>query len=111
MKLHHQIISILVSLPSLAFAQASGVLVNPTPGGGATLKDFIYLLIEIIQLVGIPVLVVVIIYAGFLLMTAGDNEQQRTKGKMWVVWVLIGATIILGAQVIADMIYGTASAF
>lgn len=87
------------------------MLANPAPGAGATLKDFIYLLIEIVQLVGIPMLVVAIIYAGFLLMTAGGNEQQRTKGKMWVVWVFVGAAIVLGAQVIADMVYGTASAF
>ena len=56
-------------------------------------------------------LVIAIIYAGFLVVTSGGNEQQRTKGKMWVIWVLIGASIVLGAQVIADMVYGTASAF
>lgn len=105
------IVSSLAFLPYIVSAQAPGTLANPTPGGGATLKDFIDLLIEIIQLVGIPALAVAIIYAGFLLMTAGDNEKQRTKGKMWVIWVLVGAAIVLGAQVIADMVYGTASAF
>ena len=98
-------------MPYFAHAQAPVHLSNPTPGGGATLKDFIYLLIEIIQMVGVPALVIAIIYAGFLLMTAGDNEQQRTRGKMWVVWVLVGAAIVLGAQVLADVAYGTASAF
>lgn len=110
MNLRHQII-ITFFIPLFVSAQAPGTLVNPTPGGGATLQDFINLLIQIIQLVGIPMLAMAIIYAGFLLMTAGDNEQQRTKGKMWVVWVLVGATIVLGARVISDMIYGTASAF
>ena len=51
-------------------------LSNPTPGGGATLQDFIALLIEIIQAVGIPALVLAIIYSGFILLTAGGNEQQ-----------------------------------
>lgn len=109
MKLHHQIILVLLSLPHAVFA--AGTLANPTPGGGATLQDFIYILIEIIQMVGIPMLVVAIIYAGFLLMTAGDNETQRTKGKMWIVWVVVGAAIVLGAQVLADMVYTTAGAF
>lgn len=62
-------------------------------------------------MVGIPSLVVAIIYAGFLLVTAGDNEQQRTRGKMWVIWVVVGAAIVLGAQVFADMVYTTAGAF
>lgn len=87
------------------------LLNNPAPGAGATMQDFIYLLIEIMQLIGIPVLTVAIIYSGFLIVTAGGNEEQVTKGKKYVLWTLVGATIILGASVIADFIYGTASAF
>lgn len=86
-------------------------LSNPAPGAGTTLQDFIYLLIEIMQLIGIPVLVMFIIYSGFLIVTAGGNEEQVTKGKFWVLWTLVGATIILGAKVIADFVYGTALLF
>jgi|GEM_PF-3032432 len=87
------------------------LLSNPAPGAGATMQDFIYLLIQIMQLVGIPMLAIFIIYAGFLIVTAGGNEDQITKGKMWVLWTLVGATIILGAKVIADFVYGTALLF
>ena len=94
----------------LASAQGAK-LTNPAPGAGATMQDFIYLLIEIIQLIGIPVLTVCIIYAGFLFVTAGGSEEQVTKAKGWIFWTLVGATIILGSRVIADVVYGTASAF
>ena len=110
MNIYRYFFLILLTYPLWSFAQAT-TLNNPTPGGGATLKDFIYLLIEIVQLVAVPALVVAIIYAGFLIITAGGDEKQLSTGKMWVVWVLVGAAVVLGASVIADVVYGTASAF
>ena len=104
------ICSIIAVLPTFVWAQGAK-LTNPAPGAGATMQDFIYLLIEIIQLIGIPVLTVCIIYAGFLFVTAGGSEEQVTKAKGWIFWTLVGATIILGSRVIADVVYGTASAF
>ena len=95
-------------IPASLFATT---LDNPAPGAGYTLQDFIYLLLDIVQLVGIPVLVVCIIYAGFLLMTAGGDESQVTKGKTVVLWTLVGAAIIIGAKVIAAFIAGTVATF
>ncbi len=99
-----------LALTSFASA-AAGKLAQPAPGAGATLQDFIYLLISIIQAVGTPVLVVCIIYAGYILVTAGGNEEKVTKGKIWIFWTLIGAAIIVGANVIAGMIFNTAALF
>jgi len=95
--------------PLLAFGQTT--LNNPTPGGGATLQEFILLLVDIIQLIGMPILVVCLIYGGFLFVSASGNEDQLTKAKMWVLWSIVGATIILGARVIANVVFGTASLF
>ena len=82
--------------PGFAFAQpVIDRLAPPTPGGGATLQEFIALLIEIIQSVAIPALALSIIYAGFLFVTARGNEAQLTKAKTWLVWTLVGAAIIL----------------
>lgn len=86
-------------------------LANPTPGGGSTLREFILLLISIIQLVGTPMLVVAIVWVGYLLVTAGENEKQITDAKRGIFWTLIGAAIILGATVIANFISGTIDLF
>jgi hypothetical protein len=95
-----------------AFAQwAPKLLHNPAPGAGATMQDFVGLLIEIVQAVGIPILAVCLIYAGFLMVTASGNEAQVTKAKLWIFWTLVGALIILGAAAIANMVYGTATLF
>ena len=97
---------------SLASAACpAGKLCPPVTAIGSSLKDFIYLLISIIQAVGIPALVVFLIYAGYLLVSAGDNEEQVTKSKTYIFWTIIGAAIILGAQVIADLVFNTAALF
>jgi hypothetical protein len=56
-------------------------------------------------------LTVAIIYSGYLLLSAGGNEAEVTKAKTWILWTLVGAAIILGAQVIADMVFDTAALF
>ncbi len=110
MNIFYSLIAFAIFVPSRVFAQCpAGKLCNPTPGGGATLSDFVYLLLEIVQSVGIPVLVLCIIYSGFLLVTAGGDEAQTTKAKGWIFWTLIGGAIILGATVIAGFIGGTVS--
>jgi hypothetical protein len=103
----------LLVAPVYAFALSapSITLGNPAPGAGSTLEDFVYLLIDIVQWVGLPLLALCIIYAGFILVSAGGNEQQITKGKLWILWTLVGAAIVLGARVIADIVFGTASVF
>lgn len=102
----HIIIPSLLLLPIIALAQFVK-LDNPTPKGGASLKEFIDLLITILQSVLIPVLVVLMIYAGYQLVTAGGNEQQVEKAKLWILGTLVGAAIVLSAHVIADLIYNT----
>ncbi len=101
-------------LPLFALAELTSpttLLSNPAPGAGTTLQDFVNLLITIVQWVVLPVLALSIVYAGFMLVSAGGNEDQITKGKTWILWTLVGAAIILGAHVIADVIFGTASNF
>ena len=104
------LIGLIILLPaSRVYAQL--LLTNPAPGAVSTMSDFIYLLIQIIQLIGTPILVCAIVYAGFMMVTAGGNEEQVRKSKVWILWTLVGAAIILGARSLADMVYGTASLF
>ncbi|OGZ06949.1 MAG: hypothetical protein A2942_01290 [Candidatus Lloydbacteria bacterium RIFCSPLOWO2_01_FULL_50_20] len=106
--------TVVLLFPAIVFAQLpqpTVTLSNPAPGAGSTLQDFVYLLIEIIQWVALPILALCIIHAGFILVSAGGNEEKITKGKLWVIWTLVGAAIILGSRVVANIIFGTASVF
>ena len=107
-KIRNAFIATVSLAPLFAYAQT---LRNPTPGGGLTLEEFVLLLVDIVQLVTTPILAVCLIYGGFQFLTAGGNEEQISKSKQWIVWTLVGATIVLGARVIAQAVFGTAASF
>jgi peptidoglycan biosynthesis protein MviN/MurJ (putative lipid II flippase) len=50
------------------------------------------------------VMVVIIIYAGFLYMTAGGDEGQVKKAKQWIVNSIIGLALILLAYSITSFV-------
>lgn len=72
-----------------------------------TLQEFFTALLEVIVLIGIPVVVLAIIFVGFLFVTAQGNEQKISSAKRALVWTLLGALLILGAQVLATAVEGT----
>jgi hypothetical protein len=97
---------------------------NPNDGGGATsqqtsfarlqnpiaydnIPDVIRQLITIVFIIGVPLVALAIIYAGFLLVTAGGDQNKLTKGKQALLAGVLGGAILLGAWVIAEAIQGT----
>ncbi|EKD93733.1 MAG: hypothetical protein ACD_28C00071G0004 [uncultured bacterium] len=52
--------------------------------------------------------VVVIIYGGFLYVTAGGEEEQANKGKKSVTYAVIGIIIVLGSYAIVNTLVGAA---
>lgn len=53
---------------------------------------------------GIPFVVIFMIIAGFMFVTARGNEEQLTKAKTMLWWTIIGAAIIIGASIIVKAI-------
>jgi hypothetical protein len=56
-----------------------------------------------LSLLGIVVLVI-IIYGGFLWMTAGGNDDRVSEAKKWIFGGIIGLAIILSAYAIAQFV-------
>lgn len=50
--------------------------------------------------------IVIIIYAGYLWMTAGDNSEQIKKAKQWLINGVIGLAIISTAYAITSFVIG-----
>ncbi len=72
------------------------------------LYDFIKTIInEILIPIGGVIAVLMIMYAGFLYVTARGNQAQITKAHEALLYSAIGAAILLGAWVIAGAIEGT----
>ena len=57
----------------------------------------------ILGLLGV-ILVVIVVYAGFLWMTAGGDPEQVKKSKAWLTNAIIGLIIILAAYAITDFV-------
>ena len=111
---------LLLGITSVAYAApASGcqpgqsTYCNPISLPGAdgtpikTIPEFLLALVDIVFLFGMPIIVLFIIYAGFLFVTAGDNESQISKARTTIFWTLIGAAVLIGAKVIAMAIQTT----
>ncbi len=77
------------------------------PGREVTEETLITYIGKIIQLalsfVGI-ILFLVILYGGFLWMTAGGNEEQVTKARTWIKNGVIGLIIIIASYAISAFV-------
>ncbi|MCH8889345.1 hypothetical protein IID26_02905 [Patescibacteria group bacterium] len=100
-------------LPLISFAQ----ITVPGPSSGSsgiqnplkfnTFTEFLTTLLNIIITIAVPIVVLAIVYSGFLFVTAQGNETKLEKAKKVIVWTLIGGVLVLGAQVVATAIQGT----
>jgi hypothetical protein len=77
------------------------------PLGSGSLAGFIDSLLGLLIRLAVPVIALFIIWAGFLFVSARGNETQLTKAKKTLWYTLLGAAVILGAQVISGIITST----
>lgn len=79
---------------------------NPL-GEGTTLFDVIDAIIDGLTLLAVPIVVFMVIYAGFLFVSAQGSVEKLERAKRAITYALIGALILLGAQAISALIGGT----
>lgn len=83
-------------------------LVNPLENNEIdTLPEFLNKIIEIFLMIAIPVIALMIIYSGFLFVTALGSGEKLEKAKKTLGYTLLGAAIVLGAFVISKVIEST----
>lgn len=97
------------SLAALAAGQvahaAETELKNPLSVG--TISDFVALALKVMVMVALPIIAFFIVYSGFLFVSAQGKDEQLSKAKTNLLYVIIGSMLILGAWVIATLIGGT----
>ncbi|MEK9185899.1 MAG: hypothetical protein AAB863_03935, partial [Patescibacteria group bacterium] len=101
-------------MPALIFAQGGNPppidikITNPLKGGTDSIPVLLEKIIsEALLPIGAVVVVVMIIYAGFLFVTAKGKPEDITKAKDALLYAAIGAGILLGARVLAGAIKAT----
>lgn len=87
-------------MPLTTFGQEE--IQNPIKAG--TFAKLVEDITDIILKIGLPLAAVMIIYSGFLFVTARGNEEQLKKARTNFYWAIIGAAVIIGARVIAGAV-------
>ena len=68
---------------------------------------FLLALVNLVFFVVGPIIVICIIYAGFMFVSAQGNETKITKARTLLTWTLIGAGVLLSAKAISLAIQAT----
>lgn len=72
-----------------------------------SLYCFLHDILGAFILIVFPVVVLMLVYSGFLLVTAQGNPTKIQEARMWFFWVVVGGLIILGAQALTWAIEAT----
>ena len=80
---------------------------NPINSG--TFADVVGKIAALVAKIGTVLVVLFIIYAGLLFVTARGNEEQLKKAKNAFWWTLVGAAIVVGAYAIAQAVINFAN--
>lgn len=99
---------LLTGLPFFAEAACTnpnGGLCNPL--GYQDLTTFLQQLLQLVAQIGFPVIVLFMVYVGFLYVTAAGKPEKITKVHSYLLWTLVGALLILGAEALSIAIKAT----
>ncbi len=72
-----------------------------------SIPQFVRGLLDVLVIIAFPIIILFIVYAGFLFVSARGNPDKINEAKRLLLWTIVGALIILGASVIARAIEGT----
>lgn len=95
-----------VVIPPTTGGSSSGGLINPLRGVDS-FPDFLRAILGGIVEIGTIVLIMMLVYVGFLFVAARGKAEELSKAKSALVWTVIGGLILLGATSIQLVIEGT----
>ena len=84
-------------------------LFNPLQGG-ASLESFLGNILKFVIRIGTIIVILMMVYVGFLFVAAQGKEEKIREARQALLWTVVGALILLGAQAIALGIKATVDA-
>lgn len=85
-----------------------GKLCNPTRF--ADLNAFLLAVVEVVVQYGLLLIVFFLVLAGFKFVVAQGNPEKISDARKMLVWVVVGAFVLLGVYVIRAAVCGTIDA-
>ena len=70
-------------------------------------REFLDSIFSVVTYMAIPVIILALMYAGFMFITARGNWDKIRTATYNVSYVILGAALILGAYMIANLLYNT----
>lgn len=107
--LFYILIGVVTLSPFLVNAESPGTGFQ-SPIGFSSFGEVVAAIVGVVVQVGVVLVILAIIYSGFLFVTAQGNEEKISKAKRTFLWVIVGAIILLGANELADVVRNTANA-
>lgn len=93
----------------LSGSDGSGKITNPLKS--QDIPEFLLKIIDVLLVFALPLIILYIMYAGYLFVTAAGNAEKVTGAKNALLWSVVGGVIVLGARLIISVIQGTITAF
>jgi hypothetical protein len=92
----------------------STTLINPLQGNcssnGNCLESFLQSILAFVVKIGAIVVVLMLVFVGYKFVAAQGNEEALKDARRMLLWTVIGALILLGAQAISLGIQATVNA-
>ena len=106
-----------VIIMSVFFSQLSPVLAinteatftisNPLAGKVNSVSDLVKNFVEILSYLAVIAAVVLIIWVGFQYIMARGDSKKIGELKEWLLWIVVGLAIVIGARLIVDVVIST----
>jgi len=91
-------------------AQSANITISNPLGQNTSIFKILDMILHGLVLLATPIVVLTVIYAGFMFVTAQGSVDKLQKAKTALSYALIGALILLGAEAISQLIQGSIAA-
>ena len=95
-------------VPTVTLGQTCNGFCNPLQSN--TLSGFLQAILSSLIFILFPVIVMMLVYSGFLFIAAQGNPEKLRTARRVFLWTLIGGFVILASWAIAQAIQATVNA-
>ncbi len=89
------------------YQASENYLQNPIGSKASSICQLVNLLLKAVMIIGVPIAVLFIVYAGFKFVMSRGSPGEITEARANLLNVIIGIAIFLGASLIAEVIFNT----
>lgn len=75
------------------------------------LSTFLSNLLRLVAQIAFPIIVLFLVYVGFLFISSQGNPEKLKEAKNYFLWAIVGALLVLGAYALSLAIRATVAQF